>query len=83
MRTKQLLVRKFIGYGLLVVCALAWAAVVVVPFLDVDLGRGAAIVTGLIIVGEGAFVVGVALLGKEILNSTKALIERLKHELRR
>ena len=63
-------------------CALAWAAVVAVPFLDVDLGRGAAIVTGLIIVGEGAFLVSVALLGKEILKSAKALIDRLKQELR-
>ena len=76
-------VRKLLGYGLLIVCALAWAAVVVVPFLDMDLSRSAAIVTGLIIIGEGAFVVGIALLGKDIMKSTKALIERLKHELRR
>jgi len=62
---------------------LAWVAVALVPFLDVGLGQGAAIVTGLIIVGEAAFVVGVAILGKDIFNSVKALLARLKNELRK
>lgn len=75
--------RKLAGYGLLAVCALAWLAVFIVPFLGLGLGRGAAIVTALIIVGEGAFVIGVALLGKDILNVGKALIARLRQELGR
>ena len=74
--------RIVLGYGLLAVCALAWLAVLVVPFLGFGLGRGAAIVTGLIIAGEVAFLLGVVLLGKDILRKIKQLIERLKQELR-
>lgn len=83
MTNGRLSIRKLLGYSLLAICALAWVAVVLVPFLDVSLSQGAAIVTGLIIVGEGAFMVGVVLLGKDIFNSVKALITRLKNELQK
>ena len=75
--------RKVTGYGLLAVCALAWLAVFIVPFLGLGLGRGAAVVTALIITGEGAFVIGVALLGKDVLKAGQALIARLRQELGR
>jgi len=79
----RLSIRKLLGYGLLAICALAWLAVVLVPFLEVSLGQGAAIVTGLIVIGEGAFVVGVVLLGKDILNTLKTFITRVKNELQK
>lgn len=75
--------RRVLGYTLLAICALAWLVVFIVPFLDVGLGQGAAIVTVLIVAGEGAFLLGIALLGKDVFKAGWAAIKRLRRELQR
>lgn len=70
--------RRTAGFVLLAVCAIAWAAVALLPFVGVSLAEGAALATVLIVVGEGAFVLGVALLGKDIVVRLRALLDTLK-----
>jgi len=73
-------VRRTTGLVLVAVCAIAWLAVAVLPFTGVTLAKGAALSAVLIALGEGAFVVGVALLGKDVVAYLRALVNRLKDE---
>jgi hypothetical protein len=57
--------RKALGYLLLFLSFLPWAAIAALPFLDISIGMAAGITTGLIIGGEVSFLLGIALLGKE------------------
>lgn len=57
--------RKTLGYVMLVIACLAWVAIPVLSFLGISLAVAAAFTTGLIIIGEVTFFVGIALLGKE------------------
>jgi hypothetical protein len=59
--------KKLIGYSLFVLSCITWGAIAMVPFLDVSIGMATAYTTGLVIVGEIAFFLSMALLGKEFL----------------
>ena len=67
---------KVVGYFLLVFSFLTWGAIALIPFFDVTAGKAAAIATGLVISGEGAFVLSIALLGKEVWNKIKSVLTR-------
>ena len=59
--------KKVIGYFLFVLSFMAWAAIASLPFLNLSIEKSAAITTALIVGGEIAFVISIALLGKEFL----------------
>jgi len=71
-------VRRTTGVVLIAVCAIAWLAIAVLPFTGVTLAQGAALSAVLIAIGEGAFVLGVVLLGKDVIAYLRALVSRLK-----
>ncbi len=68
--------RKIIGYLLLALSALAWGAILTLPFFGVSWGEAAVLAAVLIVIGEGAFLLAVALLGKDILARIKAYLQR-------
>jgi hypothetical protein len=63
--------KKVIGYFLFVLSFLAWAAIAILPFLNLSIEMSAAITTALIVGGEIAFFLSIALLGKEFLGKVK------------
>ena len=63
--------KKVIGYFLFVLSFLAWAAIAILPFLNLSIDMSAAITTALIVGGEIAFFLSIALLGKEFLGKVK------------
>jgi hypothetical protein len=69
--------RHVIGYFLFVISFLAWAAIAVLPFLNLSIEMGAAITTGLIFGSEIAFFLSIALLGKEFLGKIKSFFNKL------
>ena len=68
--------KKVIGYFLFVISFVAWAAIAVLPFLNLSIEMGAAITTALIVGGEIAFVLSIALLGKEFLGKIKSFFHK-------
>ena len=44
---------------------MAWAAIAILPFLNLTIEMAAAITAGLVVGGEVAFLLSIALLGKE------------------
>ena len=69
--------KKVIGYFLFVLSFMAWAAIAILPFLNLSIEMGAAITTALIVGGEIAFVLSIALLGKEFLGKIKSFFKKL------
>lgn len=65
---------KQVGVVLIVVSCLAWLTIAGVPLLPLTLAQKAAIVPGLLILGELLFWVGALLVGKEV-------AERYRHWL--
>jgi hypothetical protein len=63
--------KKVIGYFLFVLSFMAWAAIAILPFLNLSIDMSAAITTALIVGGEIAFFLSIALLGKEFLGKVK------------
>ena len=63
--------KKVIGYFLFVLSFMAWAAIAILPFLNLSIEMSAAITTALVIGGEIAFFLSIALLGKEFLGKVK------------
>ena len=57
---------KQLGFVLLILACLVWLTVVAVPLLPVTLAHKAAIVPGLLILGEIFFSIGALLVGKEV-----------------
>jgi hypothetical protein len=57
--------KKVIGYYLFVLSFMAWAVIAILPFLNLSIEMSAAITTALIVGGEIAFVLSIALLGKD------------------
>ena len=74
---KQKMKKKIIGYFLFVVSFIAWAAIAILPFLNLSIEMVAAVTTILIVGGEVAFVLSIALLGKEFLEKLKILFQKL------
>ena len=69
--------KKVIGYFLFVLSFMAWAAIAILPFLNLSLEMSAATTTALIVGGEIAFVLSIALLGKEFLGKIKSFFNTL------
>ena len=68
--------RHVIGYLLFVLSFMAWAAIAILPFLNLSIEMAAAITTALIVGGEIAFVLSIALLGKEFLGKIKSFFDK-------
>jgi hypothetical protein len=64
--------KNVIGYLLFVLSFMAWVAIAILPFLNLSIEMAAAIKTALIVAGEIAFVLSIALLGKEFLGKIKS-----------
>ena len=75
--TKMKSMRHVIGYFLFVLSFMAWAAIAILPFLNLSIEMTAAITTALIVGGEIAFVLSIALLGKEFLGKIKSIFNKL------
>ena len=71
------MMKKVIGYFLFVISFLAWAAIAVLPFLNLSIEMGAAITTVLIVGGEIAFFLSIVLLGKEFLAKIKSFFSKI------
>lgn len=63
-----------LGLGLFVLSCLAWPGLAVLPMLDLSGAEAAAIGTGLLVAGEGLFLVSLAVLGKPFYESVKAKV---------
>jgi len=70
--------KKIVGYFLFILSNIAWAAVATIPFLDLSIEMAATITTALVVGGEVAFLLSVALLGKEFLEKIKDYFKRVK-----
>ncbi len=68
--------RKIIGYAFLILSALAWGAILTLPFFGVSWAEAALAATVLIVIGEGGFLLAAALLGKDIFARIKAYLRR-------
>ena len=68
--------KKVIGYFLFVLSFMAWAVIAILPFLNLSIEMSAAITTALIVGGEIAFVLSIALLGKEFLGKIKSFFNK-------
>lgn len=68
--------RKTLGYLLLALSALAWGAILTLPFFGVSWREAAVLAVVLIAVGEGGFLLAAALLGKDILKMIKEYLQR-------
>ena len=68
--------KKVIGYFLFVLSFMAWAAIATLPFLNLSIEKSAAITTALIVGGEIAFFLSIALLGKEFLGKIKRFFHK-------
>jgi len=64
--------KKIIGYGLFIWSFVAWGATFAVPFIGLTVAQAAGVVTGLIISAELAFILSIALLGKQVWQNLKA-----------
>jgi hypothetical protein len=71
-RVRPTTIRKACGYTLLALSFLAWGAILSLPLFRISVGTVAALTTGLIIAGEVAFYLGIALLGKDVWDKLKA-----------
>ena len=69
--------KNTIGFFLFVLSFMAWVAIAILPFLNLSIEMGAAIATALIVGGEIAFVLSIALLGKEFLGKIKSFFNKL------
>lgn len=69
--------RRIIGYVLLALSVLAWAAILTLPFFGVSWAKATLAALVLVLIGEGAFLLAAALLGKDILAAIKAYLRRL------
>ena len=68
--------KKVIGWFLFVLSLMAWAAIAILPFLNLSFEMSATITTALIVGGEIAFVLSIALLGKEFLGRIKRFFHK-------
>jgi hypothetical protein len=72
--------RKLLGYVLLVLSCVAWGVIPTLPFFDISVGEAAAATTGLIILGEASFFLGILFLGREVWEKIKALFRANRKE---
>lgn len=74
--------RRTVGYALLAVSMLAWPATLALPFFDVTLAEGAAIATSIVVGAQVLFLIGLALVGRDLwqrlVTLVRARIEKQK-----
>lgn len=70
--------RKIIGYVFLAFSLLAWAAIALLPFMDISKAQIVGATTFLIITGELLFWASIVLLGKEVWEKIKSKFKRNK-----
>jgi hypothetical protein len=71
------MMKKVIGYIFFVASFVAWAAIAILPFSNLSIEMVAAVTTMLIVGGEVAFILSIALLGKEFLEKLKIFFRKL------
>jgi hypothetical protein len=69
--------KKIICYIYFVASFVAWAAIAILPFLNLSVEMVAAVTTILIVGAEVAFILSIALLGKEFLEKLKVFFRKL------
>lgn len=57
--------KKIVGYSLFIWSFVAWGLTFLVPWLGISAAQGVSLATGLIVSAEVAFILSIALLGKE------------------
>ncbi len=72
--------RKIIGYSLIVVSCMAWAAMVIIPFLDLETEDKVAWAGGAFIFAEVTWWAAVPILGKEIIEYSRYWWELIKNK---
>lgn len=70
--------KKSIGYMFLALSLMAWAAIALLPFIDISKVQVAGTTTFLIITGELLFWAAIILLGKEVWEKIKSTFKRNK-----
>ncbi len=75
--------RRFAGYLLLVLSALAALAIATLPFLGVTLAEGTAIAIALIVIAEVGYFAGLALVGREVWQRVQAFLRAQIEELKK
>jgi hypothetical protein len=66
--------RRTAGYALLAVSMLAWPATLTLPLFDLTLAEGAAIATTIVVGAQVLFLIGLALVGRELWQRLVALV---------
>ena len=69
--------KKIIGYIFFVASFIAWAAIGILPFLNLSIEMVAVVTTMLIVGAEVAFILSIVLLGKEFLEKLKVFFRKL------
>ncbi len=80
---KNLTLRQWLGWILILLSCLGWAALPVVPFLPIDLSAKAAWTAGLLVFAEVAWWAAMPLLGPEIVALLKNFWSRCKSWFKR
>ena len=70
--------RKLLGYSLLVISCFAWAIIPVIPFLSLSVAQKASWATAVFVFAEVTWWLAMPLLGKEIIDYSKAAWQRCK-----
>mgnify|MGYP001188388024 CR=1 FL=1 len=69
--------RKLIGYSLLIISCLTWAVMPVIPFLSITVAQKACWATAVFVFAEVTWWLAMPLLGKEIVEYSKAAWRRV------
>ena len=70
--------KKALGYICLVLSFAVWGIIAPLPFMAISKGELAAATTFLVILGQGLFLISIALLGKEVWDKVKGIFKRNK-----
>ncbi|MEE3240687.1 MAG: transporter suffix domain-containing protein [Pseudomonadota bacterium] len=70
--------RKLLGYSLLVISCLAWTIIPMIPFLSLSVAQKASWATVVFVFAEVTWWLAMPLLGKEIIDYSKAAWQRCK-----
>lgn len=70
--------RRVLGYSLLAISCLAWAIIPVIPFLSLSVAQKASWATVVFVFAEVTWWLAMPLLGKEIIDYSKAAWQRCK-----
>ena len=70
--------RKLLGYSLLVISCIAWAILPTIPFLSLSVAQKASWATVVFVFAEVTWWLAMPLLGKEIIDYSKAAWQRCK-----